>query len=227
MVRILRWIIRWIFKWVLRLVVVAVLVVLALRWVNPPLNYYQATEWWRLGSFERDWVAMEDVAPVMARAVVAAEDANYCLHWGVDVEAVRAVIESGANSGASTITQQVAKNVFLWHGRSFVRKGLEAGFAVAIEAVWGKRRILEVYLNVAELNAGVFGVEAAASHYFGVSAGDLNLAQASQLAAILPDPKGRSASRPSEFVAERARSIASGAETIAKDGRSDCFQVEG
>ena len=211
-------------KWVLRLIVVAALVVLALRWVNPPLNYYQASEWWRLGSFDRDWVAMEEIAPDMARAVVAAEDANYCLHWGVDVDAVREVIESGSNRGASTITQQVAKNVFLWHGRSFVRKGLEAGFAVAIEAAWGKRRILEVYLNVAELDGGVFGVEAAADHYFGVSAGDLSLAQASRLAAILPDPKERSASRPSAFVKKRATGIANGAQTIAKDGRADCFE---
>jgi len=108
------------------------------------------------------------------------------LHWGVDVDAVREVIESGSNRGASTITQQVAKNVFLWHGRSFVRKGLEAGFAVAIEAAWGKRRILEVYLNVAEFE--------------------------------------RSASRPSAFVKKRARGIANGAQTIAKDGRADCFE---
>ena len=166
---------------------------------------------------------MEEIAPDMARAVVAAEDANYCLHWGVDVDAVREVIESGSNRGASTITQQVAKNVFLWHGRSFVRKGLEAGFAVAIEAAWGKRRILEVYLNVAEFDEGVFGVEAASAHYFRVSASELSAAQASRLASILPDPKGRSASQPAPFVVKRSNGVASGAATILRDGRAACF----
>jgi len=166
---------------------------------------------------------MDQIAPPMARASVAAEDANFCRHWGVDFEALRDVLESGATRGASTITQQVAKNVFLWHGRSYLRKGLEAGFAFAIELVWGKRRILEVYLNVAEFDAGVFGVEAAARHYFGVSAADLSLRQASRLAAILPDPKARSASRPSEFVVKRGRSISSGAQTIFEDGRAGCF----
>ena len=208
----------------LRLIVAVVLIIVALRWINPPLNYYQASEWWRLGGLERDWVPLEQIAPDMARAAIAAEDANYCLHWGVDFDAVRDVLESGASRGASTITQQVAKNVFLWHGRNLWRKGLEAGFAFAIELAWGKRRILEVYLNVAEFDAGVFGVEAAAQHYFGVAAADLSLTQASRLAAILPNPKERSASAPSDFVQKRARSIASGAETIRSDGRAECFE---
>jgi len=168
------------------------LVIVSLRWINPPLNYYQASEWWRLGSFDRDWVAIEEIAPVMARAVVAAEDANFCRHWGVDLDAVRDVIESGSARGASTISQQVAKNVFLWHQRSFLRKGLEAGFTV--------------------------------EHHFGVSAKDINLAQASRLAAVLPDPKGRSASKPSPFVVKRAKGISSGAQTILADGRAACFE---
>ena len=222
--RAIRWGLRWILRWVLRLIVAVVLMIVALRWINPPINYYQATEWWHLGGLERDWVPLEQIAPDMARAAIAAEDANYCLHWGVDFVAVRDVLESGASRGASTITQQVAKNVFLWHGRNLWRKGLEAGFAFAIELAWGKRRILEVYLNVAEFDAGVFGVEAAAQHYFGVAAADLSLNQASRLAAILPNPKERSASVPSDFVQKRARSIARGAETIRSDGRAECFE---
>ena len=206
--------------------VAVALLVLAFRWVNPPLNYYQASEWWRLGELDRSWVAMEEIAPEMARAVVAAEDANFCLHWGVDFEALRDVLESGSSRGASTISQQVAKNVFLWHGRSFLRKGLEAGFAFAIELVWGKRRILEVYLNIAEFDAGVFGVESAAQHYFGVSAAELTQRQASLLAALLPDPKDRSASEPSSFVVKRAGSISGGASTILADGRASCFEGE-
>ncbi len=215
---------RWILRQCLRLVLVVALLVVSLRWINPPLNYYQASEWWRLGKFDRDWVAIEDVSPVMAHAVVAAEDANFCRHWGVDLDAIRNVIESGSARGASTISQQVAKNVFLWHERSYLRKGLEAGFTLAIELAWGKRRIVEVYLNIAEFDEGVFGVEAAAKHYFGVSASELNLAQASRLAAVLPDPKGRSASKPSPFIVKRAQGISSGARTIVADGRADCFK---
>uniref|UniRef100_UPI003D1065DB transglycosylase domain-containing protein n=1 Tax=Altererythrobacter sp. TaxID=1872480 RepID=UPI003D1065DB len=117
----------------------------------------------------------------------------------------------GATRGASTISQQTAKNVFLWQGRSWVRKGLEAALTPVIELLWGKRRIMEVYLNVAEFDEGVFGVGAAARHYFGVAAGDLTPAQAARLMAVLPDPKDRSASRPSAGVQRRARAISAGA----------------
>jgi monofunctional biosynthetic peptidoglycan transglycosylase len=159
----------------------------------------------------------------MARSAVAAEDANYCLHWGFDMAAIREAIDRGGTRGASTIPQQVVKNVYLWHGRSWLRKALEAGLTPAVELVWSKRRILEVYLNVAEFDRGVFGVEAAARHYFGVGASELTPVQAARLAAILPDPKGRSASDPSPFVRQRAASILDGAETIRVDGRADCF----
>jgi len=222
-VRLFRWFLRWALRLFVAVALVVALVVLAFRWVNPPLNYYQASEWWRLGGLERDWVAMEEISPVMQRSVVAAEDANFCKHWGVDFEAIVQVIEDGSRRGASTITQQVAKNVFLWPDRSYVRKALEAGFAGAIELVWGKRRILEVYLNVAEFDEGVFGVEAASAHYFRVSASELSAAQASRLASILPDPKGRSAAQPAPFVVKRSNGVASGAATILRDGRAACF----
>ena len=105
----------------------------------------------------------------MGRSAVAAEDANFCLHWGFDMAAIREAVEEGGTRGASTISQQVVKNVFLWHGRSWVRKAMEAVMTPVVELVWTKRRILEVYLNVAEFDEGVFGVQAAAQHYFGVS----------------------------------------------------------
>lgn len=192
--------------------------------VPPPINLYQLGESWRLGGIKKDWVSWEEIAPVMGRSAVAAEDANFCNHWGFDMAAIRQAIEEGSNRGASTISQQVTKNVFLWHGRSWVRKAMEAVLTPVVELVWSKQRILEVYLNVAEFDEGVFGIQAAAQHHFGVDAKDLSALQAARLAAVLPDPKGRSASEPSSFVRSRTRSIISGAETIAADGRSACFE---
>ena len=191
--------------------------------VDPPTTPYMMAEGNRLGGVAQEWVGMDEIAPVMARAAVAAEDANFCLHWGLDVGAIRAALAEGGDRGASTISQQVVKNVYLWHGRSWLRKAMEAGLTPLMEAVWTKRRILEVYLNVAEFGEGVFGVEAAAQHHFGVSAADLTEPQAALLAAVLPDPKGRSASNPSDYVARRAAAIADGAATIAADGRAACF----
>lgn len=198
--------------------------VLLFSFVPPPINFYQLGETWRLGGIDKDWASWEEIAPVMGRSAVAAEDANFCNHWGFDMAAIRQAIEAGSNRGASTISQQVVKNVFLWHGRSWVRKAMEAVLTPVVELVWSKERILEVYLNVAEFDEGVFGVQAAAQHYFDIDAKDLSALQAARLAAVLPDPKGRSASEPSSFVRSRTRSIISGAETIAADGRSACFE---
>ncbi len=207
--------------WTVALVLLAVL---ALRVVNPPLTPYMAAEARRLGGVEHDWVPMAEIAPVMARSAVAAEDANFCLHWGFDIDAIRAALAEGSRRGASTISQQTVKNVYLWHGRSWLRKALEAVLTPVVEAAWPKRRILEVYLNVAEFGEGVFGVEAAARHHFGVSAADLDARQAALLAAVLPSPKTRSAGRPSAALERRARAIRDGAETIRADGRADCFE---
>lgn len=220
--------VRRLLAWVLRgALVVAVLTVALVglfAFVNPPTNIYQMQESRRLGKIERDWVAFDRIAPHMARAAVAAEDANYCLHWGFDMAAIRAALDQGGNRGASTISQQVVKNVFLWQGRSWIRKGMEAALTPLVETLWSKRRILEVYLNVAEFGEGIFGVEAAARHYFNRSAADLTPTQAARLAAVLPAPKDRNPARPSSFVERRARSILSGADTIAADGRAGCFQ---
>ncbi len=192
--------------------------------VNPPTTHTIWSEKRRLGSVDRQWVPFENIAPVVARSVVAAEDANYCLHWGFDVDAIRDAIDDGGLRGASTLSQQTAKNVFLWQGRSYLRKALETAITPAVEAVWSKQRILEVYLNVAEFDEGVFGVGAAAQHYFGVSAADLSARQAALLAAVLPNPKQRSASAPSDFVSRRSAAIMDGAATIRADGRSACFE---
>jgi len=215
---------RWIFRGVLAFVLLILFVTLLYRFVDPPTTPYAFSESRRLGGIEREWVDMELIAPVMARSAVAAEDANFCLHWGLDVNAIQAAIDSGGTRGASTISQQVVKNVYLWHGRSWVRKSMEALWTPLMEAMWPKRRILEVYLNVAEFDEGVFGVQAAAQHYFGVDADQLTAVQAARLAAILPAPKTRSASNPSASVRRRAASIMDGAATILADGRAACFE---
>lgn len=206
------------------LIVTVMALVLLFSIVNPPTTYTIWSEGRRLGGVDRQWVPIEEIAPVMARSAVAAEDANFCLHWGFDVEAIRAALEAGATRGASTISQQVVKNVFLWQGRSWIRKALETAITPAVEAVWSKRRILEVYLNVAEMDEGVFGVEAAARHYFGVAPDQLSARQAALLAAVLPAPKSRSAARPSGAVSARAAAIMDGAATIRADGRAACFE---
>ena len=190
----------------------------------PPINIYQAQEAIRLGGIEKDWVGWDDIAPVMARSVVAAEDANFCLHWGFDMKAIRAALDEGRGRGASTLTQQVVKNVFLWHGRNWARKSAEALLTPPVELVWSKRRILHVYLNTAEFGEGIFGVEAAAQHWFGIPARDLTATQAARLAAVLPDPKTRNPARPGPLVRRRTAQILSGAETIAADGRAACFE---
>ncbi|WP_146589533.1 monofunctional biosynthetic peptidoglycan transglycosylase [Puniceibacterium confluentis] len=220
-----RWMLRWVFRLAFVAVSLVVLMVLLYKVVNPPTTIYMVSEARRLGAeVTHTWVRADDIAPVMLRSVVAAEDANYCNHWGFDMGAIRDAIEAGGNRGASTISQQVVKNTFLWHGRNYTRKALEALITPLMEALWSKRRILEVYLNVAEFDEGVFGVAAASQHYFGLGPGALNATQAARLAAILPDPKDRSASRPSKYVQRRAAGIRDGAATIARDGRAACFE---
>lgn len=214
---------RWAWRGALGLAALVAAAILAYAVVDPPTTPYMFSEGRRLGGVDQVWVPLEEIAPVMARAAVAAEDANFCLHWGLDVTAIRAALDSGSG-GASTISQQVVKNVYLWHGRSWLRKAVEAGLTPLVEAVWSKRRILEVYLNIAEFGEGVFGVEAAARHHFGVSAAELTATQAARLAAILPDPQHRSAADPSDAVRRRASQIADGAATIAADGRAACFE---
>jgi len=194
------------------------------RWVNPPITFYMMQERARLGEIQYKWVDIEEVAPMLRRAVVAAEDANFCTHWGIDSAAVRQALREGALRGGSTISQQTVKNAFLWPGRNWLRKAVEALLTPYIEMVWSKRRLLEIYLNIAEFDTGVFGIEAAAWHHFGVAAKDLNRVQAGRLAVVLPDPKGRSAIRPNQDTRKRAASVIAGADMIRKDGRAECFE---
>lgn len=219
---------RWLRRWLVWLVLVAAAVTLLVvgihGFINPPPGFYMNQEARRLGRIEHDWVPIARIAPVMARSVVAAEDANFCHHWGFDVNAIRQALDEGAGRGASTISQQVVKNTYLWHGRNWGRKALEALITPAMELFWDKRRIIEVYLNMVEFDEGVFGVKAAARHYFGVEPDKLTPAQAARLAAVLPDPQNLSASRPGDYVERRSASIRDGAATIARDGRARCFE---
>lgn len=217
--RVLRWAL-----WTLTGVTALLLLwIVAYRFIDPPGGIYMMQEWRRVGAIQREWADIGAMAPAMPLSVIAAEDANFCRHNGFDLVAIRAALAEGEGRGASTLTQQVVKNVFLWHGRSWIRKALEAAITPVVELLWSKRRILEVYLNVAEFDEGVFGVEAAAQHHFGVAAADLSARQAALLAAVLPAPQTRDAGRPSDFVSRRARAIADGAATIAQDDRGLCF----
>lgn len=215
---------RWLGRLVLGLGLVLIGVMAIYAVVPVPATPYHMGERFRLGGISYDWVPMDQIAPVMARSAVAAEDANFCTHWGFDIAALREAIEGGMRRGGSTIDQQTVKNVFLWQGRSWPRKAMETLITPVSEIVWTKRRILTIYLNVVEFGEGVFGIEAAAQHHFGVSAADLSSRQAALLAAVLPAPKNRSANRPSRFVTQRAAAIRDGAETIRQDGRDDCFE---
>lgn len=208
----------------LGLAVLAVGLVLAFRVVNPPITWLMATERLRVGELRKDWVPIEEMSVYLPLSAVAAEDANFCNHWGFDLDGIRAALADDERlRGGSTISQQVAKNVFLWPGRSWLRKGLEAGFTVLIEIFWPKRRILEVYLNVAEFDAGVFGVEAAARRYWDVSAQDLGPQRSARLMAVLPAPRDRSPVSGTGFIQRRGASIQKGAETVRQDGRAACF----
>lgn len=160
---------------------------------------------------KRTWVPLEEISPNLAKAVLVAEDSAFCDHFGFDFRAIEKSLDKAADGkrfgGASTITQQTAKNLFLWHDRSWLRKGLEAPLALWLELTMSKRRILEIYLNIAEWAPGVYGAEAAAEYHFKTSAKNLNLAQSALLAASLPNPERRVAGRPSAGVALKAASI--------------------
>ncbi|MES2984141.1 MAG: monofunctional biosynthetic peptidoglycan transglycosylase [Pseudomonadota bacterium] len=172
----------------------------------PPISTLMAARVLTLRHVERSYVPIKRISPHLVRAVIAAEDGKFCDHHGVDWKALHGVVakvvddDADASHGASTITMQTVKNIFLWMGHSYVRKGIEIPMALVVDAFWGKRRVMENYLNVAEFGRGIFGAEAAARHYFGKSAASLNAREAAQLTAILPNPIKRSATRPSAYV---------------------------
>lgn len=214
-------------RWVRRGLALGLVVILgwivAYAFVPVPTTAHMIGEGRRLGGVSYEWAGLPEISVHLQRAAVAAEDANFCLHWGFDMAAIRDAIADGASRGGSTISQQTVKNAFLWHGRSWLRKALEAAMTPVAELVWPKARMLEIYLNIAEFTPGVFGAQAAARHHFGVDAADLTPRQAALLAAVLPNPRDRDASAPSDTLNRRAASIADGAATIAADGRDGCF----
>jgi monofunctional biosynthetic peptidoglycan transglycosylase len=209
-----RSIFRRLVKLLLWLMLASAVLVLLLRWVPPPGTAFMVerkVESWLDGQpidLQRSWRPWSELPDDLKMAVIAAEDQKFAEHWGFDVAAIQAALahnqQGGSVRGASTLSQQVAKNLFLWSGRSWLRKGIEVWFTGLIELLWPKQRILEVYLNSVEWGDGVFGAEAAAQHHFKAGAPYLNRQQASQLAAVLPNPLRWSAGKPDAYIQQRA-----------------------
>ncbi|KAF1699642.1 monofunctional biosynthetic peptidoglycan transglycosylase [Pseudoxanthomonas suwonensis] len=209
---------RWLrlLLWLPVLFVAATVVQVAvLRFVDPPTSAFmlaRQAEAWRQGDRDYrvayDWRDLEHIAPALPLSVIAAEDQNFASHHGFDLDAIGKAMDNNARGrrvrGASTISQQVAKNLFLWQGRSWVRKGLEAWYTVLIEAMWPKRRILEVYVNIAEFGDGIYGAQAAARSYWRKDASRLSASECARLAVVLPSPRRYSAVRPGPYVQRRA-----------------------
>ena len=172
------------------------------------------------------WAKFDEISPHLVRAVIAAEDTRFCQHAGVDIDAIQSALderrESGRVRGASTLTQQTAKNVFLWNGGGYARKGAEAWMAVFIDGFWGKRRVMETYLNVAEWGDGLYGAEAAAYGRFGKPARDLNKFEAARLAAVLPSPNKWRVNPAGPYVRRRTQTILARMEVVTRDGLDDC-----
>ena len=203
-----------------------VIMVAVYRFVPPPITFLMVQRMFEGQGLDRRWVPLEKISPNLVRAVIAAEDARFCQHHGFDIEAIEKAMEANARGkklrGGSTISQQTAKNVFLWPQRDWVRKGLEAWFTVLIEVGWGKERIMEVYLNSIEWGPGVYGAEAAARRNFKVPASKLTAAQSARLAAILPKPLGWKAAKPGPYVKRRAGSINRNARVVRNEGLTAC-----
>ncbi len=190
------------------LIAVQFIYIVLLRWINPPITITQLTNWVSGYGLKRDYVDFDEMSPNIRLAVMASEDQLFPDHNGFDVESIKKALTSNKKKnrrvrGASTISQQVAKNVFLWQGRSWFRKGLEVYFTFMIELTWSKARILEMYLNVAEMGKGIFGVEAASQAYFKKPASKLTRTEAAMIAACLPNPKKYSVKPPSNYINRR------------------------
>ncbi|MHB8285074.1 MAG: monofunctional biosynthetic peptidoglycan transglycosylase [Caulobacteraceae bacterium] len=222
---------RWVLSGVVALALIALVgpVVLAVvyRFVPPPITILMIERLAQGQGLHKQWTPIRAIAPSLVQSVIAAEDAQFCNHHGFDFHAMQAAAahnerHPGKVRGGSTLSQQTAKNVFLWPGRSYVRKGLEAYDTVLIEAIWGKRRILEMYLNEAEWGPGVYGAQAAAERYFGHDADSLTPVEASRLAAILPDPLKWKAVHPGRYVAHRSAKIVARAATVRNDDLAAC-----
>lgn len=188
--------------------------VLAFRWIDPPASAFMVKDLVEDVHVKQQWVSIERISPSMVQAIIASEDQNFEQHYGFDVEAIEKALQHNERvsnfkkssrriRGASTLTQQTAKNMFLWRSRSWVRKGLEVYFTVLMEVLWPKKRIAEVYLNTAEFGKGIYGVESAAKRYFGKRASELTLNESALLTAVLPNPKRFKVDSPSPYVLQR------------------------
>ncbi|NUM51417.1 MAG: monofunctional biosynthetic peptidoglycan transglycosylase [Flavobacteriales bacterium] len=197
-----------IFKIAICFVVASIVWVILYRFVNPPVTYLMISKWANQGyGIEKEWKNLNEISPYLQLGVICAEDQNFVRHYGLDFGAIEKAQEHNKKSkrkrGASTISQQVAKNVFLWPGRSWIRKGFEVYFTLLIELIWNKKRILEMYLNVAEMGKGIYGAEAAARHHFKKSAKKLSKHEAALIVVCIPNPVKFNASRPSSYIYSR------------------------
>ena len=219
---------RILFKTALWFVLISVVWVAALRFVPPPFTLTMAGDLLSGHSITKEWTPLDRIDPDMPRAAIAGEDARFCVHHGFDFRAMAGAAmrnaEGGRIRGGSTISQQTAKNVFLIQGGGYVRKVFEAWFTILIEAIWGKRRIMEVYLNVAETGIGTYGVEAGAIRYFNHSADRLSATEAGRIAAVLPLPKKRAAIGPRGFTRRHGNAIARRIGTVARGGLDGCLR---
>ncbi len=224
------WFVRlvgWLFKAVLIFLIGSVLWVLAYRFVNPPVTVTMLVDMVSGNGATRAWMPIGTIDRNMARAVIAGEDSKFCTHAGFDREAIEAAFRRNMEGGSvlrggSTISQQTAKNVFLWQGGGYVRKGLEAWFTFLIETLWSKRRIMEVYLNVAETGIGTYGVNAGAMRYFDHDAARLSPQEAARIAAVLPLPKRRAAVAPRGFTRRYGATIQARMGVVRRDGLDGC-----
>ena len=218
---------RWVVLGVLIFIIAGPIAVVALyRVVPPPLTWLMVQRAFEGRGFDRRWVPLSQISPQLVRAVIASEDSGFCQHHGFDIAAIEKALHHNAVSerirGGSTISQQTAKNIFLWPHRDWVRKGLETWFTVLIEGVWGKPRIMEVYLNSIEWGPGVYGAEAAAQRNFHVHASQLSPAQAARLAAIVPKPLSWKAAKPGPYIQRRSGKITRNATIVRRDGLTAC-----
>jgi monofunctional biosynthetic peptidoglycan transglycosylase len=218
--------IGWIVKLILAFLVISVLWVLAYRFVSPPVTFNMIGDFFAGRGVHKDWMPISRIDRDMVRAAIGAEDSKFCSHNGFDVEAIEDAMKRNASGGrirgGSTISQQTAKNAFLWNGGGYVRKGVEAWFTFLIEHLWDKRRIMEVYLNLAETGIGTYGVNAGAQRYFGHDASAMSATEAARIAAILPLPKKRGAIAPKGFTRRYGNTIAARIGVVGRDGLDGC-----
>ena len=206
----------------------SVLWVMIYKFVPPPVTFTMLGGAVQGHGIDKDWTPLSRIDPNMARAAIAAEDSRFCTHHGFDAEAIRQAFErnqdGGRIRGGSTISQQTAKNAFLWQGGGYVRKGMEAWFTVLIETIWGKPRIMEVYLNLAETGIGTYGVEAGSQRYFHHSAQHMTTIEAARMAAVFPLPKKREAVVPKGYVRRYGNAIAARAGVVRREGYASCLK---